>query len=147
MNIVEWDDTLLTGNAEIDQQHQMLFRVANELHQAILEGSGQEMVGSIADKLSRYSSEHFRIEEQLMVDWGYPQLAQHRRSHEKVSMVVNEFGRSHQSVAPFQVLQFLVSLIRVHIREVDTLFIRWLREHRQDPGAATSNPGRLNLMD
>ena len=147
MNIVEWDDTLLTGNDEIDRQHQAIFRVANELHHAILDGKGQEMVAKVAVKLSDYSAEHFQAEERLMAECGYPQLSQHRLAHEKVATVVRDFHKTQVSVAPFQVLQFVISLIRVHIREVDAPMIRWVRSHPTNQESQNTNPGRLNLTD
>jgi len=147
MNIVEWDDTLLTGNDEVDRQHQAIFRIANELHHAILEGNGQEMVSKVAAKMYQYSMEHFEAEEKLMAACGYPQLSQHRHAHEKVTSVVREFHKTQQGVAPFHVLQFLVSLIRVHIREIDAPMIRWVREHGEDRNSPSTNPGRLNVTD
>jgi hemerythrin len=76
-------EDLVTGNEEVDLQHQSLFGLANE----ILEPeSGHEAATSffaLLSYLANYVQEHFAAEESAMAASAYLNLEQHRRFHQE----------------------------------------------------------------
>jgi hemerythrin len=59
MPIAYWRDEYCTGNAEIDEQHQKLFKIINNLHDAMLQGHGKEVLKNTLDELIFYTIDHF----------------------------------------------------------------------------------------
>jgi len=77
-----WSDTFSVGVAVIDEQHKELFARTNRLLEACQEGKGKEAVRETLAFLGEYVRTHFATEEKLMVQYGYPGFAAHRKLHE-----------------------------------------------------------------
>jgi len=127
MPIAQWDDSLRTGHQMVDQQHKELFRMVNNLHDAMATGQGKEVLGPTLEELARYTVGHFRAEESLMASTQYPHLEAHRSQHvaltRQVSGLLVEF-RSGKSVLTVRVASFLADWLRHHIREEDMAFVQ-----------------------
>ena len=52
MGIAKWDDSYKTGVYLIDGQHQQLFQMVNDLHEAMLAEKEQEIMMSLLERLS-----------------------------------------------------------------------------------------------
>lgn len=78
---VEWREHLSVGVTRIDNQHKELFRRFNALMTAINQGDGAEQVLEVLNFLDDYTKNHFRDEEQLMVEYRYSHLEYHRQEH------------------------------------------------------------------
>jgi hemerythrin len=83
---VEWKDAYKIGHAEIDQQHQRLFELTNALMAAKDVG---ELRRSMV-QLYKHTREHFDLEESLMRQYKYPELAQHTEMHDNLLSRLNE---------------------------------------------------------
>jgi anti-anti-sigma factor len=79
----DWDDGLLTGHADIDQQHKAMF--ARSLYiRNMDEGGGAASVESIGDilcHLADYAKDHFHLEETMMRAARYPFTEEHVVDH------------------------------------------------------------------
>ena len=64
--MVSWDPSLAVGNAEIDGQHQELFRRVDQLLRALQLGSVNAEVERVMAFVGDYVHLHFRSEEALM---------------------------------------------------------------------------------
>jgi hemerythrin len=131
MAIAAWDDSFRTGHAQVDQQHQELFQMVNELHDAIVAGKGKEVIKPTLEKLAKYTVQHFITEEALMTKIGYPHLAVHKRKHEdltKKATEVIEGYNSGKNVLTITLSQFLSDWLRHHINEDDKALARFLKE-------------------
>lgn len=73
----EWNDKYLIGNEAIDAEHKELFRIANKF----LNATDTEGQRTSAKELRIYTKEHFRHEELLMHEVGYPLTATHLALH------------------------------------------------------------------
>lgn len=58
-----WNSRLITGLAEIDNQHMKLVQLINALHRALRSRLGTNESGKIIDELADYTSCHFDLEE------------------------------------------------------------------------------------
>ena len=79
---IAWNNGLATGNRQVDDQHIRLIQLFHDLREAIDRREGHEEVGRTLNALSVYVVAHFRMEEELMIQSGYPGLDAHRRAHE-----------------------------------------------------------------
>ena len=73
----EWSPRMETGLPDIDAQHRRLFELA-----ASFDGQRESLhVMTALAELADYIKTHFRDEEAMLAEWGYPDLAAHRALH------------------------------------------------------------------
>jgi methyl-accepting chemotaxis protein/hemerythrin len=119
---LEWDDSFATKVSKFDNEHQALFGMVNELHDAMQQKRSREAIGSVLNRLIDYTAKHFAGEEEAMTRSSYPDFAAHKREHEK--LVEQALGLKAKFDAgetlPAQgVIEFLQSWLINHIRGVD----------------------------
>ncbi len=138
MSLVVWCDEYVTGNITVDEQHQQLFAIMNNLHDAMKVGQGKKVVKATLDELLDYTVNHFQMEESLMRTYNYPEYQSHKKIHDeltaKVASWVRDFERP-STVLTIEVSRFLTSWLINHIRERDQKMIKFLREHIQAESA------------
>ncbi|MGA3096018.1 MAG: bacteriohemerythrin [Bryobacteraceae bacterium] len=125
MSMFEWTQDFAIGMPYIDEQHQALFRYAEELHAAMASGQGGTVVAKTLTRLIEYTEEHFAAEERLMRMHNYPGVAVQRREHQALTQKVKGFAADYaggQAVVTVQILQFLRSWLDVHIKQLDMQF-------------------------
>jgi len=130
MPIAKWDDSYRTGHDLVDTQHQELFRMVNDLHDAIVAEKSKDILAPTLEKLAKYTVEHFRCEEGLMNQMQYPALSAHRKKHEDLTKEVKvlvENYRSGRAVLSITLSNFLANWLRHHIKEDDAALVKYLR--------------------
>jgi len=137
--IVSWDPSLLVGNAEIDGQHQELFRRVDQLLRSLQMGSVTAEVERVMAFVGDYVHLHFRQEEALMQRSGYPDRPAHVAEHlEFIRSFValkKELARTGPTAEFAATLgAALVDWLKEHISTTDTALGTWLASHPQ--GAA-----------
>ena len=83
-------NNLLTGNELIDEQHKELIGRINKLISACENGVCQLEAIRMLDFLSDYTDYHFREEEALQEQVGYPGLEEHKARHAEFRAAVDE---------------------------------------------------------
>lgn len=84
MTLMTWTRESFGTNLSIaDEQHQEIFALVNGLNEAVTSGQ-RASIGAKLDALIDYVVMHFKTEEQLMQQHGYPQLAAHKAEHDKL---------------------------------------------------------------
>ncbi|CCG40301.1 bacteriohemerythrin [Magnetospirillum molischianum] len=78
---IDWDSSLETGVAEVDADHRNLVRLVNDLDKMLSQGVDSTRFGSVIDTLIDYAENHFRLEEEMLAQLGYPDIADHAESH------------------------------------------------------------------
>lgn len=121
-----WLDTYKIGNDSVDQQHQYLFKLANQ----IVEAKDTESLREYAMLLYRHIREHFQAEEALMKQHGYPAYAEHVQAHNQMlDKLVEISDHIHQGKWQHdEVQQFMRGWVLVHILDVDSLLGNFLRQ-------------------
>ena len=77
----QWDSSLETGYEKIDNQHRQLVAAVNSLMEASKNGKGDKAVMETLEFLTAYTIKHFADEEQLQIDYEYPDYFNHKRIH------------------------------------------------------------------
>jgi hemerythrin-like metal-binding protein len=141
MSLFAWADAYSVHNPQIDSQHKELFRLADQLHDAMSKGAARTVIGATLKRLSDYTVTHFQWEETLMRNSRYPQLEAHRRMHNEFATRVltlrKAFDEGRSSVT-VETLEFLRNWLKNHILVVD----RQVGEHLKPAGPCASGSSR-----
>jgi hemerythrin len=122
MPLVEWNTSFSVQNIEMDQQHQRLFGLLNQLHEAMGQGKGKETLPQIFDGLIDYTKKHFAAEEAFLQKYNYPDLATQKRQHvvliEQIYELKKKFLAGDLS-SSLQTHTFLKGWLVEHIQKSD----------------------------
>lgn len=133
--MLQWDESLETGDSVVDGQHQRLIAMFGELHRAALDDTGQAAVGGIIERLTEYVTVHFAAEQELMVRHAFPPAAvmEHVGEHTKLTRrtldMVQEY-REGRLTTVLPLATFLQDWIATHIRRYDRVLVDHVRERR-----------------
>lgn len=67
--------------SELEQQHQKLIDMLENLKDAVNNRDAREDVYRIINDVIAYTGSHFEIEEHLMAQYGFPEIELHRKHH------------------------------------------------------------------
>ncbi len=132
MSFMTWNESFSVGVETIDQQHSGLFGMVNELHTAMMKGQAKEVVGSLLDKLVKYTVEHFAYEERMMDEAKYPGFVTHSVHHVDLTRQVGEFMARYKrgdGTVNVELLPFLSGWLTRHIQLEDKLYGPWMNSH------------------
>jgi len=122
---IEWSDDLSVGFEEIDEQHKILIRLVNKMHEAIHKRKGSDVVEEILGELATYTKTHFVVEESLMRILGYPDYEDHKVAHDDLLEQVIELKEkvaTGQTTVSFQLMHFLKNWLTQHIMVEDAKY-------------------------
>jgi hemerythrin len=124
-----WREQYSVHVPQIDDQHRTLIRLINDLHSAMAQGKGRDVMTAILNDLVRYTDSHFASEEGWLERKGYSRLAEHRQIHAELRRQVVELRQKFQTgslAITMEVMQFLKNWLRGHILEKDMAYSREL---------------------
>ena len=126
--MIEWHDRFLIGNPRIDFEHRIFFDLISHYSEARLAGASSERLVRILDELALYARFHFKSEENLMQDIGYPGLGEHREHHHRLTddLSSNLAGLQLGLYATDRVETFLLDWFIAHVSNDDAQISRFL---------------------
>ncbi|HUK24056.1 MAG TPA: bacteriohemerythrin [Terriglobales bacterium] len=122
MTLMAWQDNYSVHVPKIDSQHQHLFQLVNELHDAMTKGRANEVMGAILNELVTYTKTHFQTEEELMQSKNYPDLEAHRSEHNRLTDQVMQLQKGFsagRTMVSIQTMHFLRDWLTNHILHSD----------------------------
>jgi hemerythrin-like metal-binding protein len=131
MTVFVWKQEYSVGIREIDEQHKKLVAMVNEIHQALAEGKGREVLDDILIRLVDYTQYHFGSEEALMEKHGFSDFPSHRTAHAKMTQKVLELHRECQGSEvkrSIEFARFLQQWLNKHILETDMQYKAFLNK-------------------
>jgi len=123
---VNWNQAWCIGVRDIDTQHQHLVALVNKLNQAMSEGKGKHVLEEILESLVSYTKSHFRDEERMMEQNGYPDLLDHKAQHVALTRKVLDFQTEFKAGTvgmSIDIMQFLGSWLKDHILGTDSKYV------------------------
>ncbi|HMM37401.1 MAG TPA: bacteriohemerythrin [Desulfovibrio sp.] len=133
MPLLQWNQSLTLGHAEIDEQHRLLVEAINELHDRIQEGAEHQGLLDAVQGLAAYADYHFSDEERLMLRHGFPELEDHRLAHmefrERMDACSATIHHSDSHPTAVEMLSFLTRWLARHIQRDDRAFIDFVNRH------------------
>lgn len=133
---VEWSDELSVKIEEIDAQHQVLVDLVNEMHEAIHQRHGSDVVMEILAKLADYTRIHFAVEESLMRILHYPGYEEHKAEHAELIDHLKELQekvRTGKTAIGFELMHFLKVWLTKHILGSDMEYADYFIESGLKP--------------
>lgn len=122
MSFVTWSDNYSVGNLQMDNQHKKLIKMINDLHLAMSQGKGKEVVGRLINDLTNYTVVHFQDEERMMTEINFPRRDEHFRIHEQFVNKVSQFKKDYDNnkiTLSMDIMSFLKDWLTDHIQKMD----------------------------
>ena len=132
MTFMPWTDSLLTGIAEVDEQHRWLVDATNRLHNEIIRDKpDNKVIGDILFGLVDYTYNHFIMEEDLFSRLGYPESEAHIAQHNKFTRDVNALLERHEhgDVVNTEALTLLREWLTQHIMKTDKAYVPFMEKN------------------
>ena len=140
MRSIAWSPALDTGDRLVDEQHQGLVALFNELLVAEQQGDHGRVPDAL-ERLSEYAVVHFTAEECLMAEHDYPHdaveshLAEHRALRSRTRDLVLEY-RAGKLTTIVPIVEFMNAWLTEHIEMSDRRLVAHVH------GASTSADAR-----
>jgi hemerythrin-like metal-binding protein len=122
MSIMPWSDMLSVGVRAIDQQHQTLVGILNDLGDVVLGRDDAWDESVVLSKLLAYTENHFAFEEGLMRRIGYVAQDAHEQEHRALFQQVGDLmarAADGQHAGPQELLMLLRDWLSSHIMGTD----------------------------
>ena len=122
MGFMNWSPELSVNVKEIDAQHQRLIELINELHDAMEERKGKDVLEKIIKELFRYTVYHFSTEEKYFELYNYPEKDAHVEEHNVFVRKVQDFHKGFDEgrlLLSVDIINFLTDWIKNHIMGSD----------------------------
>jgi hemerythrin len=139
MALLSWSDQYLIGNELIDAEHAELFRLINDFHSQWVEARKQLAIARVLNQLITYAEMHFRHEETIMGEAGFPLLAEHAALHETMVETIFQLQKSYEEGSlrlEMDTMKFVKSWLLEHILQNDYRFRDFLVRKKSLPDEA-----------
>jgi hemerythrin-like metal-binding protein len=81
MGLIEWSKEYSVGIAKIDNQHKRIVKILNRLMKHQFDTRDEKVTEEILDDLQAYMKEHFRAEEEYILEHHLSGYEEQRREH------------------------------------------------------------------
>ena len=133
MAFMTWNDSYSVRVRAIDEEHKQLFKMVNDLHEAMKSGQGSVVVVKVLDRLIRYTRIHFANEEDAMAQADYPAFITHVAAHRALTQTVEELSvrvKGGTTGVSVEVMDFLQRWLTDHIMQMDQKYAPFLNVPR-----------------
>jgi hemerythrin len=131
MSILQWSPQYSVHDAEIDNEHQQLFGIVNDL--LSINNPCHHLPQFRADVVSLFSymQMHFGHEEALMAKIGFPEREAHAGLHREIVVTMNGMLRNCATLPQLRAKlgAFLVEWLRTHVIEQDGKLTGYVDRH------------------
>jgi hemerythrin len=122
MGMINWDESYSVGVKELDEQHKRLFKMLDDLFDSMDTAADFQTVSEVLEGLREYALVHFETEERYMSECGYPDLENHKWTHEQFRKKVDDLfssGAARPEQVLTDILNFLYEWLTNHILSCD----------------------------
>ena len=102
-SLLTWIDEYALGIEEVDEDHQALIKLINDLHAALDKGSSDEDIVQFLTEVHARFAAHFAEEERIMRRSGYSEYDAHKGDHarllDEILDLIDDYGEVY-SLAP-----------------------------------------------
>ncbi len=134
MQLLRWSKAHEVYVPELDAEHRGLFRLTQELYEAVLADAPAAQVHSRFRNLVAGLDDHLAHEERLMRATGYPSYAWHKQSHDGARKKAKKWAQvaergDRETLEP--ILRELAAWLKEHLALADLLMAAHLRNYRR----------------
>jgi hemerythrin len=141
MQLFKWSASHEVFLPEIDAEHKNLCRLGRELQKAIVAGEDSERIVSMLRVLLAEAEEHFRHEEKMMREAGFPSLTWHKQQHDAIrkrAKACMARVAKGDGEARAELLKVLSGWLRDHTAVADRMMGAYLRNAQRQARALAS---------
>lgn len=124
MPFLEWQEKFNIKVPAIDEQHQAIFAMINNLYESLESGVyNSQTVGSVLIPIAECIKYHFQTEEKMMMEMNFQEYHYHKTLHERLTEQVMGFIirlKKNENVDINEFLNFVKDWFLTHIPEEDT---------------------------
>ena len=118
-----WKDEYSVGVSRFDNHHKKLFDIANQLHEMMKSGKGEDVIEPVLRELIDYTKYHLAEEEKTMERIGYSNITSHKRAHviftEQLNNAMIEIEKGRTTFVVIKVAQTVIDWLIDHIFGID----------------------------
>jgi hemerythrin len=130
MPFMSWTKEMSVGVAVLDDDHMRLVELLNELHRGVMAGKTRAALEKVIEQLVDYTRYHFKREETLFTQAGFPGAEEHRHEHEmllrRALSLQARFENGQSRELSLEALDFLQQWLSGHILGSDREYIPYL---------------------
>ena len=121
---IPWLAAYEVNISEIDEQHREMFRLFNDLLDAMWDGKAKTVIEEKLRFLVNYTVTHFDVEETYMIRHDFPDYPAHKKAHDDFAAGAVSFLKTYEQDGAttdmlVSVVQNLGAWTRDHIRDMD----------------------------
>lgn len=128
---VQWRQEWNCGNDEIDEQHDKILQIANDLITKIYAGASHNECMDMIKLFLEYAVNHFATEERILMEIEYDGLIAHIKKHEYLTNKAIYLKECYEKkeLQPSAFLSFIIDEVVVeHLTKEDTKFFALLKQ-------------------
>lgn len=128
---LEWSDELECGNELIDMQHEKMHFLMNDLLVYYFEHGMDTGFEKLFNESMDFIEEHFRDEENILRDIGYPMLSEHSRMHAELLDRTDELRKKVKSktMSEGELVAYVVNdVVFGHLVNEDSDFYKYVNK-------------------
>lgn len=129
---LNWKEEYSVNVKEIDEQHKLLFKLINELIEAIRSVPSRQKIEEIIGGIVHYKTEHFATEEKYFEMFKYDKAEEHIAAHKQFSVKVEEIQdkfKDDTTAFAFALVDFLEDWLIDHLLTMDHEYIKCFNDH------------------
>lgn len=119
---------------QVDAEHRNLFRLADEIHQAVRAGVEGARISEMVRPFLATIQEHFVQEERVMKAASCPDFAWHKQQHDNALKRTAKFlaeMETGDAEAPMAMLEYLSRWFKDHVALTDRMMGAHVRNHER----------------
>jgi hemerythrin len=132
--LFKWSSDYSVYLPEIDAEHQEIFRMAGDLHRAVLARREPAEIEELLKAVAAHAAHHFSHEEEVMQSINYPSYEWHKKQHDTARSKVKEVERRVRRGEPgaaLEFLKFLADWLKHHTGVTDRMMGAYLRNYQR----------------
>ena len=130
MAFVDWSPLFSVGIERMDEDHRQLLAIINRFHDAHSTGQARAEILGVLRDLIRYADRHFQREEQLLEQYGFPDMLDHARIHtqltEQIFQLHEKYAAGDVQISD-EVMEFVKNWLLNHILNTDMRYAEYFR--------------------
>lgn len=132
MNLYDWKDSYSVEINSIDDDHKGLFRIINQLFDAMSHGKARSLLDETLHQLIDYTKTHFRREEIYFATTNYPETLEHKLQHEmfieRIVALKKDFENGDKEIS-IELIKYLSDWLINHILISDKRYMAHLKKY------------------
>jgi len=131
MEKITWGENFSVGVRDLDAQHKQIVMLVNTLIEMSDTKVDSEIISDTLTKMTQYAIDHFKTEEQYMLEYGYPEYSIQRKQHQEFKRKTVDLcmeTMAHKVTVPTEIFTYLRLWWTNHILQEDMKYKKFFNE-------------------